>query len=168
MQVDPLAWTLAVAGGRLAGTRPLNLFLTLGKHRRLFPGWLHFAGSLMPGGRLPRRDTELVVLRVAHLCECEYERVQHARIARWAGLTDDDQARIEAGPDAPGWEGRDRAILTAVDSLLTDRDMDDTTWDMLRKHLGDRECIELCLLAGHYAMLAATIKSLRIQTEDPV
>ncbi|MET0523258.1 MAG: hypothetical protein ABWZ91_00530 [Nocardioides sp.] len=45
---------LAVSGfarlaGRVTGTEPPGVFLPLGRHRRLFWGWLLFAGSLMPG-----------------------------------------------------------------------------------------------------------------------
>ena len=57
----------------MTGTEPPGVFLTLGRHRRLFWGWLLFAGSLMPGGRLPRRETELVILRVATLAGNDYE-----------------------------------------------------------------------------------------------
>ncbi|HET6965324.1 MAG TPA: carboxymuconolactone decarboxylase family protein [Acidimicrobiales bacterium] len=151
----------------MAGTGPMNLFLTLGRHRRLFLAWLHFAARLMPGGRLPRRDTEMVILRVAHLCGCEYERVQHTRLARRAGLDEADLARIERGPDAPGWTDREQAILAAVDALHRDDDLDWAAWSELRTHLDEQDCIELCLLAGHYRMLAATIKALRIQPEGP-
>jgi alkylhydroperoxidase family enzyme len=52
------------------GTGPPTLFLTLGRHHPLFSGWLRFARRLIPGGVLPRRETELVLLRVAHLCAC--------------------------------------------------------------------------------------------------
>ena len=59
--------------------------MTLGRHRPLFRGWLRFAGRLMPGGKLPRRETEMVILRVAHLRQCAYEFEHHARLARRAG-----------------------------------------------------------------------------------
>ena len=65
--VGPFAWIFARIAGRVSGTNPPNLFLTLGRHPKLFRGWLRFAGRLMPGGVLPRRETELVILRVAHL-----------------------------------------------------------------------------------------------------
>ncbi len=71
--------------GRVTGTEPPAVFLTLGRHRRLFWGWLLFAGSLMPGGRLPRRETELVILRVATLSGNDYELTQHRRLGRRAG-----------------------------------------------------------------------------------
>ena len=42
---------LVIAGlsrlaGRVTGTEPPAIFLTLGRHRRLFWGWLHFAGQI--------------------------------------------------------------------------------------------------------------------------
>ena len=71
---------LRAVAGAVVGTEPQKLFLTMGRHRRLFRGWLRFAGRLMPGGKLPRRDTELVILRVAHLRACAYEFDHHVRL----------------------------------------------------------------------------------------
>lgn len=164
-EIGVLAWLLARGGGRLAHSEPMNLFLVLGRHRRLFRGWLHFAGRLMPGGLLPRAESELVILRVAHLRGSGYEQNQHERIGRRAGLTSDDLARVRVGPDAPGWSKRQRAVLTVVDELLEHRDVGDATWNALRAHLDERQAIELVLLAGHYDMLAAAIAALRIQPE---
>jgi len=121
----------------------------------------------MPGGMLPRRETELAILRVAHLRSCEYELVQHRRLGRRAGLTHDELRRVEEGPEAAGWSPRERALLAAVDGLHRDQDLDDGTWAEIREHLNDRECIELVMLVGHYEMLATTIAALRIQPDVP-
>ena len=158
-------WVLSRVGGRVARTGPLNLFLTLGRHRKLFRRWLLFAGALMPGGSLPRREAELVILRVAHLRSSRYELGHHTRLGRRAGLDDADLERVAAGSGAPGWPPRERALLAAVEALHRDGDLDDATWSELRRHLDDREAIELCMLAGHYEMLATTIAALRIQPE---
>ncbi len=61
-EVGPWVSGFARLAGRVSGTEPPAVFLTLGRNRRLFWGWLFFAGRLMPGGRLPRRDTELLML----------------------------------------------------------------------------------------------------------
>ncbi|GAB2916266.1 carboxymuconolactone decarboxylase family protein [Rhodococcus aerolatus] len=166
-EVGVVAWLMSRAGGRLAGTAPMTLFLTLGRHKRLFRGWLAFAALLMPGGRLPRAESELVILRVAHLRGSAYERAQHERIGRGAGLTAAEVERTTAGPDAAGWTPRQAALLAAVDQLVLDRDVDDAAWSRLREHLDERECVELVLLAGHYDMLAAAITTLRVQREEP-
>lgn len=166
-EVGLFAWVVAQAAGVLAGTRPLNLFLTLGRQRKLFRGWMRFAGALMPGGTLARRESELVILWVAHLRGCQYEFDHHVRLSRRSGVTAEDVRRIEAGPTAPGWSPREQAILDAADMLVHQRDLDEPVWAALHHHLDDARCIELCLLVGHYEMLATTITALRIQPDQP-
>ena len=160
-------WVVAEVSGRVTRTTPPNLFLVLGRHRRLFRGWLHFAGRLMPGGTLPRRETELVILRVAHLRESAYEWLQHERLAARAKIDGATIQRVVEGPDAPGWTPRERAILAVVDELHQARDVADPTWAALREHLDERAAIELVLLATHYEMLATTIAALRIPPDRP-
>ncbi|MEW2352144.1 carboxymuconolactone decarboxylase family protein [Spirillospora sp. NPDC029432] len=157
----------AKGAGRVAGTEPLKLFLTLGRRRRMFHAWLLFAGTLMPGGKLSRRESELVILRVAHLRDCRYELEHHSRLGRRAGIGTKELDRLAAGPDAEGWTPRERALLAAVDVLHTDKDLDDATWAKLRVHLTEPECVELCMLAEHYQMLATVITALRIQPDRP-
>jgi AhpD family alkylhydroperoxidase len=156
---------IARIGGRTLGTGPPNVFTTLGRHRRLFLPWLRFAGRLMPRGRLPRRDTELVILRVAHRTGCEYEWRHHERIGQRVGLSADDVERVRHGADAPGFSERQQLLLRAVDELHEQRDMSDELWDSLRTQLTDVELIELCMLTGHYEMLAMTLNALRVQPE---
>jgi len=163
--VGLINWTIAAVSGRSTGTQPPNLFLTLGRHRGLFRGWLHFSGRLLFGGRLPRRDTELVILRVAHLSSCTYELEHHLRLAAKAGLTPADIERTAKGPDAEGWSLREHAILAAVDELHRDRTLSDGTWKDLCDQLDQRTIVELVLLAGQYEMLATTIAALGIQPD---
>lgn len=160
--IGTVNWTLARVSGLVTRSGPPNLFLVLGRHRRLFRGWLRFAGRLMPGGILPRRETELVILRVAHLTDCHYELDHHRRLAARAGLTPEEVERTADGPEAAGWCPRERAILAAVDELHRHRDLSDATWAAVREHLDKRSAIELVLLATHYEMLATTITTLRI------
>jgi AhpD family alkylhydroperoxidase len=159
-------WLFAVVSARGAGTAgPPNLFLTLGRQRRMFRGWLHFSGTLLFGGRLPRRDTELVILRVANLRQCAYELEHHRHLAARAGLTAADIDRAAEGPTAAGWAPRQQAILTAVDELHRDGTLSDAAWAALAEHLDERTIIELVVLAGQYEMLATTIAALGIEPD---
>lgn len=151
--------------GRVTGTEPPAVFLTLGRHRRLFWGWLLFAGALMPGGRLPRRQTELVILRVATLAGSDYELTQHRRLGRRAGLTAEEVDRVAAGPDADGWGPREALLLRVTDELHARQDLSEETWTELRAQLDERECIELVMLVGHYTMLATTLTTLRVRPD---
>lgn len=163
--VGLFTWVFGMVAGRAMRTGPPNIFMTLGRHRPLFRGWLRFAGRLMPRGKLPRRETELVILRVAHLRQCQYEFDHHVKLGRRAGVGDADVRRIMEGPEAEGWSERERALLSAVDELHAAGDVAEETWAGLKRHLDERLLIELVLLAGHYEMLATAIKTLRIQPD---
>jgi AhpD family alkylhydroperoxidase len=155
----------AIARGARTG-RPPNIFTTLARHRRLFRGWLRFAGTLMPRGSLPRRDTELVILRVAHNSDCGYEWLHHERLGRASGLSKEEIDRVRTGPEAPEWSPRQTLLLQAADELHERREISDELWEKLRDEFSEVELIELCMLIGHYEMLAMTIASLRIAPDE--
>jgi AhpD family alkylhydroperoxidase len=163
--VGVFAWGFSQLAGRVAGTNPPNLFLTMARQRRLFRGWLFFAGRLMPGGRLPRRETELVILRVAHRRGCAYEFEHHVRLGKRAGVTAEDVKRVEAGADETGWTDRERALIAAADELVDNRRLDDPAWNELRRHLSEPEAVEFLLLVGHYDMLATFLLTLQVEPD---
>jgi alkylhydroperoxidase family enzyme len=159
-----IARVIGIGGGTRGAP---NLFTTLGRHRRLFRPWLRFAGKLMPGGTLPRADAELVILRVAHLCDSEYERTHHVRIGARAGLSRDQITALGTDePPASAFSGRQHTLIAAVDELLATHRLSDATWSsLLTAGLTERELIELPMLTGHYTMLAMTLNTLRVQPD---
>jgi alkylhydroperoxidase family enzyme len=146
--------------------RTVNIFGTLGRNKRFFRPWLMFAMRLMPRGTLPRDETELVILRTAINCRARYEWEQHQSIARRAGLDDADVERVREGPAAEGWSERRAAILAAVDELHGERFLSDATWQRAAAHLSPEQMLELCMLTGHYEMVAMTLNSAGVQVED--
>jgi AhpD family alkylhydroperoxidase len=172
-QLGPINWVLAKAGARTVGAPEMHLFTTLGYRQSLFWAWLIYGARLLRG-RLPRIDTELVILRVAHLRKCEYELQHHRRIARQAGLDAQTQATIFAWPQAPDGNGprrvltaRQQALLHATDELIKDRSVTAETWHRLAAHLNRPRLIEFCMLATQYDGLAATITALEIPLDHP-
>lgn len=163
-EVGPVIWLFSRLAGRVSRTEPPAVFLTLGRNRRLFWGWLHFAGKLMPGGRLARRETELVILRVAALSGSTYEWSQHEALGRRAGLTAVEVEAI-AGRTQHHWDDRDAMLLATTDELLDRADLSDAAWARVRAHLDERTAIELLMLVGHYRMLATTLQVLRVQPD---
>lgn len=160
-------WALSRLAGRATGTGPPAIFTTLGRTHGLFWGWLHFAGRLMPGGRLPRRETELVILRVATLRGCDYELQHHVRLGARAGVTAADVERVRVGSAATGWSARERLLMGATEELIATKDLSDATWADLRAAYDERTVIELLLLVGHYDMLATTLMTLRLEPDPP-
>jgi 4-carboxymuconolactone decarboxylase len=156
---------LSQAGGPAAGAT--NIFATLVRHPGLFRKWMPFGGKLL-AGKLPARDRELLILRTGWNCRSDYEWAQHVRIARRAGISDDEIARVEDGAGAPGWSDLDALLLRAADELHADACLSDETWAALAAHYDERQLIELPMLVGHYHLVAFTLNSLGVQVEDDV
>jgi alkylhydroperoxidase family enzyme len=150
---------------RATGGRSWHIFATVGRNRRVFRPWISFVARLMPFGLLPRTEAELVILRVGWNTRARYEWAQHLHLAKRVGLDDAAIARVHEGPQADGWTDRQAAILTAVDELHADRVISDPTWERLSAHLDAPRLIELCMLVGHYEMVAMTLNSAGVQVE---
>jgi alkylhydroperoxidase family enzyme len=143
----------------------MTIFTTLGRHPRLFRAWLFYSAHLMPFGSLPRRDGELIILRVAWQCGAVYEWWQHVPLALRAGLAPDEIAAVADETRGAGLSGRQQILVAITDRLLEERALPDATWQAARRILTDRDAIEVCLLVGHYQGLATALGGLGIQLE---
>jgi AhpD family alkylhydroperoxidase len=163
-------WILAKSAARTVGAPQMHLFTTLGQHKRLFLAMTPYAALLLRG-RLPQADTELVILRVAHLRGSEYELQHHRKMGRRRGLSDETQAIIFAWPnpaeDFSGLTPRQQALLSATDEFINNRSISAEVWQQLASHLDRRQLIEFCMLAGQYDGLAATMSALDIPLDNP-
>lgn len=170
-QLGPINWVIAKISARVVRVPQMHLFTTLGQHRLLFVFWAIYGTRLMRG-RLPAADSELVILRVAQLRQCEYELQHHRPMARRVGLDTETQAAIFAWPETldpveARLTVRQQALLAATDEFVKARTVTDATWQQLAVHLDYRQLIEFCLLASQYDGLAATMSTLKIPLDKP-
>jgi alkylhydroperoxidase family enzyme len=167
-ELGPINWAIAKLGARTIRAPRFSLFNVLGQHKLLFLAWLPYSGVLLGLlSKLPVRDAEVVILRVGHLRDCEYELQQHRRLARSRGIGADVQAKIFEGPDAEGLTDRQRALITATDEFVVTRGVSAETWVVLASHLNKAQLIEFCMLAAQYDGLAATIATLNVPLDFP-
>jgi alkylhydroperoxidase family enzyme len=148
------------------GTKhPLNIFTTLGHSPDVFRRWIGFGASLLQGA-IPDRQRELVILRVAHLDESEYEWTQHVPMALAAGVTREEIDALRRAPDRHEWPHDDDVLLRAADELDFLGFLEDDTWAEAHEVLGDAGMIELLMLIGQYQMVAMILRTLRVQLEE--
>jgi alkylhydroperoxidase family enzyme len=167
-ELGPINWAIAKLGARAIRAPRFSLFNVLGQHKLLFLAWLPYSAVLLGLlSKLPVKDAEVVILRVGHLRNCEYELQQHRRYARTRGIGPDMQAKIFEGPDAEGLTDRQRALITATDEFVVTRGVSPETWATLASHLTKAQLIEFCLLAAQYDGLSATIATLNVPLDFP-
>jgi 4-carboxymuconolactone decarboxylase len=153
-----------VAAQMRDGTVP-NLYATLVRHVKFYEPRLRFGSYLMRESRVPARARELLILRTAWNTRTQYEWAHHVPIARQAGWSDAQIARIAQGPAARGWNEDERTLLQTADQLHREAFLTTATWSELARHYDTPQVIEIIYTVGGYAMTALAINSLGIQLE---
>jgi 4-carboxymuconolactone decarboxylase len=113
---------------------------------------------------LPPRQREILILRVGYLCRSGYEFAQHTRIGLREGLSAEDIARIKSGADA-GWSADEAALIRAADELVTDHFIANETWQVLRAHFDEKQCMDAVFTVGQYTQVAMFLNTFGVQPE---
>jgi alkylhydroperoxidase family enzyme len=154
------------AADRPPRTRPLNILLVLAHNPHLLKPFLPWATAVALDGALDRRHCELLALRAAWNCGSEFEWGHHVDYARAFGLSDDEIARVPAGPDAEGWTPQQVALLRAADELHASTNVSDATWALLAASFEPAQLVEVVMTVGQYTMLSMVANTFAVEVEE--
>ncbi|CAN5515552.1 carboxymuconolactone decarboxylase family protein [soil metagenome] len=148
----------------------LNIFTTLAHHPKLLKRWLVFGGHVLAKTTLPARERELAILRVGWRCHSVYEFGQHTLIGGLAGLTQDEIRRLTTplADASDGWSPIDATLLNAVDELVDDYRISDTTWAALESDGSTQQIMDLVFAVGQYVLTCMALNSFGVQLDDGV
>lgn len=134
------------------GRAPAETMQILARQPDLLAPFLGWAAALALQGTLPKRDHEILALRVAYNCASEYELAEHAAYALDAGLTDEEITRLGT-VDGP-WSEDDTLLIRAADELDSLSGLEDATYHALAARYDDGQLVELLFVIGQYTMLS--------------
>ena len=146
--------------------RDYNVFRTLMNHPGLARRWLVFANHILTKSTLPERERELVILRIGHLCNAQYEWQKHADIGRYLGMSEADINASKTGPDTEGLGELDRLLLQATDELHGDAFISDNTWQGLSEQLSTEQLMDLVFTVGQYNLVSMALNSFGVQFDE--
>ncbi len=150
------------------GGKLLNVSLTMAHHPIMLERWNDFTRYILRDSTLPRRDREILILRIGWLCQSVYEFGQHTIVGGWVGVTAEEIGRITKGPDAPGWSPFETALLKAADELHADAFISDATWDVLSSVYNEKQLLDLIMTVGQYNLVSMMLNSTGVQREPGV
>lgn len=153
------------------GREPPRTMAVLAHRPDLLAPFLSWAAALALEGALPKRDHELIALRVAWNCRSAFEWSEHAEYARAAGLDEHEIARVAGAVNDPAWAAHEAALLRAADELHRSSTVADATWHTLAAHYDEGQLVELLFVAGQYTMLSMVANAAGIDAEpgtDPL
>ena len=148
------------------GREPARTMAVLARQPELFAPVLGWAAALALNGLVPKREHEIVALRVAWNCRSEFEWGEHAEYARDAGLTHDEIAALARSVDDHEWTNSAAALIRAADELCATFAITDATWAQLAAHFDPPQLVEIVMIAGQYSMLSMLANAAAITLPD--
>lgn len=153
----PQLFRLTDEDGRLEG--PFNAMLL----SPVLGGALQSLGSAVRyRSGFSDRCREIAILVVGHTWNSEFEIYAHQRVARAAGLTQEDLAAL-AG-DRPDLlpDDLERLVATTTSALAGPADLTDEQYELAVAGLGEALLFELTTLVGYYSLLALQLRIFRV------
>jgi alkylhydroperoxidase family enzyme len=143
---------------------PLNIHRTIANHPALLTAFWPLRQHIVRANSLPPRQHELLILRVAHLCQADYEWQHHVQRGQQAGLTpaEIDQVRADL---SVGWASADALILTCANELHANHQLTPATADAMQATFGKHGTLDAIFTATIYFGLAAILNTFHIPME---
>ena len=170
--LPPEAWTeeqkdilAPMLRGDGLGRGVINVLATLVRYPKLFKRWNVLATHVLFKSSLGARDREILILRIAHLCDSAYEWGQYVSIGRAAGLSDTEIEAIKTGAEWPNWSELDRLLIMATDQLHAQTCITPETWEALATHYSEPQMLDLIFTVGNYNMLAMALNSIGVELD---
>lgn len=143
--------------GRLHG--PFNAMLVnprLGLSVQQLGADIRYRSSLGP------REREIAILALAHLRDSDFEWYAHERVGHAVGITQEELDALDAGATPASFSAREQVVLIATRELVSDRDLDEATYDEASRLLGHTTLADLITLVGYYDLLALSLRTWRV------
>src|SRR4029079_17686305 len=125
---------------------PANVFNMMAHAQTCVKPIMKLGGALLGKLQLDPKLRELCLLHAVKLEGGEYEWVQHVPIARHLGCSEAQIAALDKGDDrAACFDAREKVALRFTREVVVDVRASDAAVTEARKHLSDREIVELIL-----------------------
>lgn len=144
---------------------PLNLFRMLAHSPPVLSGFTKLGGALLQDASLDSRLRELAIVRVGLLAGASYEVGKHTAIARAVGVSDAELAALESGENRDALGDAARAVIELTDELFSGVRASDAAMARARRHLDDRQLVELVVTIGYYGLVCRVLETLGIDHE---
>ena len=150
---------------RLQYTRfPTNLTRALLRTRNCTEPYLSLGFSLLRS-TIDLKQRELIILRIASISNCAYERMQHVPLAKEAGWADSEILDIESG-NGEVLDALSKALLVFVDECAGNVRVSNETYGTLAQFYSEEQITHATLLIGFFMMTARFLETLEVDLDD--
>lgn len=148
------------------GARIMNFYRVVANSPGVARNAIRLGNSLFRKTELSPKLRELIIMRIARLCGCEYEWVQHRPLALQSGLTQVQLDTICSWNESDDFSDDEKAVLRYVDEVEKNIRVPDNIFQALRRYLDDRQIVELTLAIGWWGMLSRLFVPLEVELDE--
>jgi len=148
------------------GAKVMNLYRAVANSPQVTRNLIKLGNSLISKTDLSPKLRELTIMRIARLCDCEYEWAQHTPVALHSGVSQTQLDVIDSWKESDDFTDEERAVLQYVDEVAQNVKVADKTFEALRQHLSERNIVELTLAIGWWGMLARFLVPLEVEIDE--
>jgi 4-carboxymuconolactone decarboxylase len=148
------------------GARIINFYKVLANSPHVARNVIRLGNSLIGRTTLSPKLRELTIMRIAKLCDCEYEWVQHTPVALQSGVSRAQLDAIGSWKESNNFDEEERAILQYVDEVAQNVKVTDGTFEALNKYLNEQNIVEITLAIGWWGMLARLFVPLELEVDE--
>jgi 4-carboxymuconolactone decarboxylase len=112
---------------------------------------------------LPDKARELAILATAREVDARFEWAGHARIAKEAGVTDDQLDAIANRKAPAGFSEDDALPINVALELRRTNSLSDANFNAAQAKYGDAGVIELIATVGYYSLMGCLLNGLQIE-----
>ncbi|WP_397576570.1 carboxymuconolactone decarboxylase family protein [Sphingorhabdus sp.] len=142
--------------------------MTLAQHPRLAIASNDFGKYILVEANLTPRQREIIVLRVAWRFHSDHQWTHHVLSARKIGMTEDELSDLAQSQPSNSWVDDERALILAVDQLITNGQIEDATWAILSSKHDHRNMMDILYAIGLFTMNAWAFNAMGIELEPDV
>ena len=150
----------------LAELPQLNISRMLAGSPSMFRPLTRVFSAYLSDGLLSDTMREVAILRVGHLCNSEYEVVNHNRVARLIGMSEERIEALAPGGNVDVLTAEEQTVLQFVDEVVTDGGASKDTFDAVAEFMPTAELIELTVVIGVYTMVSQICATFEIEPEE--
>jgi alkylhydroperoxidase family enzyme len=148
------------------GDPPPNIFLALANIPNLLDPLLSFTGEMKEGAAVEARLRELAIVTVALITGASYEFNHHWNSALAAGVRREQLEQLADADSSDAFDDTERAIIRYAREATLSLKVSDDTWSALRRHLSEREAMDVVMAVAWYNAVARMILPLEVEMED--
>ena len=133
------------------GEEPHDMVKTMAMSDHVLKAMLVLGDEVYPGGSLPRRLKELIILNSSLQNSCQFCTYSHIDITKGLGISDDPEVFVS---EREKLDESEQAALAYQDAVIADSNrVSDLVFESLRNCFSESDIVELTFLIGYINML---------------